>query len=243
MASGGDGGEEFGYRPINGVAAASAPLSLLGFVALLNSSLVVVPLFALALAGYGLYAIARSDGRQAGRLAALFALVASLFFAAAAPTQSVVYAWKMQATGRRLADRWFELMQQGKTLEAYQMRLEPGDRAKSLDPQAVQTRYQEAPDDLAGHDRLMGEGVYKRVVELGEDATIRFHQPLDMRSASLNEEVALEYEMRYTENGNEQVRYLQVPAKRWLRIAPDETAGRWQVGLYLREFREPGAEF
>lgn len=244
MATGGEGFEDSAYRPINGVAIAAAVTSLFGFVALLGPAFLIVPMFTFALACYALYSVSRRQGVQSGRGAALFGLAVSVFFATAGPTRDIVYVEKLRAEGKTVADRWLEMLRQGKVKAAMQVRRDPGDRADSLEATDLGTYYATNVEAEAADERIISEDPFKTILELGDQVQFKFLKSLGVASAKYNEQAEFEYEMRFERDGEEVVWYVHPIAKRWLRVEPDGVAGSWQIAPsfnYTLRPKEPDA--
>lgn len=118
MTEAGPAGELAGYRPVSGLAVAALVAGCGSALVLFTSLAAMLPLVALVLAVVALRDLARSEGRRAGRGAALVGLALALGFAAQAAGEFLVTRWIGGRRAAATAAAWIDLVREAKTADA-----------------------------------------------------------------------------------------------------------------------------
>ena len=127
--------DEADYRPVSPLAVAALAAGLVSSLALLSRTAWVVPIVGVGLAAAALADIRRSDGRKAGRLAALAGLALSLGCGTQAVTAAVVSRWISGGRAAAAATLWIDAVREGRL----------GDAMRVCVPQALPTPDPDAP--------------------------------------------------------------------------------------------------
>lgn len=142
------------YRPLNKLALASAVLGVLSGLALLHPFLICLAAFGFATGLLAVRQLSIPDSPRTGATLARVGIFLSLLFGFGVGTKELTRQRATIEQARECAERWFELVRQGKLREAHQLTLHPPLRAvagTSLDVvYAPRTRPRRRPDPSEG---------------------------------------------------------------------------------------------
>ena len=127
--------DEADYRPVSPLAVSALAAGLFSTLALLSHTSWVVPILGVGLAAAALADIRRSEGRKAGRLAALAGLALALGCGTQAVTAALVSRWISSGRAVAAATLWIDAVREGRL----------GDAMRVCVPQALPTPDPDAP--------------------------------------------------------------------------------------------------
>lgn len=110
-----------GYRPVSSLAVAALVAGCGSALVLFTSLAAMLPLVAIAMAVAALADLRRSDGRRAGRLAALAGLALAVGFTTQAVAGAAVERWIAARRAAAAAEAWIEAVCKGEFNEAIGM--------------------------------------------------------------------------------------------------------------------------
>ncbi|MGA2034773.1 MAG: hypothetical protein ABSG68_21195 [Thermoguttaceae bacterium] len=166
--------EAHGYRALSGLAVGALLFALLSPAAMISPILWALPATALVLAAWALRRIAKSERALAGRNFALWALVPALVFAAAAPTETLVYRCLIHRQARQVAGLWFEALANGEPQKAHQLVLDP--RSRETREDKLWEFYREGPHWRRELQNYAADPLVRTLLALGHNARSRFYQ-------------------------------------------------------------------
>jgi hypothetical protein len=151
--------EELGSDiPVNRTAVVAFVLGIGSIIAMVHLALYLVPVAGFFLALLGLLQIRRAEGKQSGKSLAIIGLFCSVLFVSWSIAREVSRNRYIYGHAREYAEKWLELFQQQKFLEAHQLtmlearRLERGGSLEKhygrvRDPEAMKKKKDEPPPD------------------------------------------------------------------------------------------------
>ena len=116
------------YKKLSFAAAAAFFMGLASALALIHPTMWVVPVFAAALAAFGIRATFVGDPPLAGRTLAVIGLALSMCFAGWAPTRHVARKMALENQARQFGEHWFETLQSQQLKELHQLHRGPHER-------------------------------------------------------------------------------------------------------------------
>jgi hypothetical protein len=158
------------YHSVSAMAIVSLVIGLLSPLAFVHPLLWTLPIVGVALAGAAVVRIDRSEGVLVGRKAAIAGLAMSLVFGLGAVTQSATRRLWLSYRAEQVAERFLELLREGKTYEAHQLwtrpqyRFLPGSDYKAL--------YAENPAANEDYQQFLKREVISDLLALGQRAEI-----------------------------------------------------------------------
>ena len=151
------------YRPVNRVAVAALLAGLAAPLALVHPMLWCVPVAGAVLAVVALVSIRRSDVPTIGRKGAIFGLVLSLVFLAAAPTRYFTYDYWLGYRADLLAQHWFDLIRTHQPQKAYGLMFHT--IPKHLDEPPTPGVPEQSP-----YEKFLAEAPVAKLIQLGNQA-------------------------------------------------------------------------
>jgi len=200
------------YRPLSGLAVGGFILGCLSVVAIFSSLLWGIAILAVVLNLAALRHVALRARKGHGLARAGLAL-SVLFFTAA-----LSYSWcqeeLIRRQAQRIADLWLEAMLSGNLPLAHQLTLPPAGRESEPDRETLAEIYRSRPTLAADLQTYAERPRIKKLAELAQanaSARPRFAQHVQ---DLYREEVMFEYELRYEEDGKENVYSLPLSVQR-----------------------------
>lgn len=212
------------YRPLCVTAAIGLVLGLFSFLALLHPVMWFWPLVTVAVNGYALYSLSRSD-RLVGRKAAVWGLFLALLFGVAAPLRIGAYHWMATQEAGRFGREWFQALLEGNVYKSHQMTSMPGDR-KPLDDQ-LPALYEQSNDLRTQLDGYLKTPVISTLRAVGPRATVRHYQTEAAQTDGRSDLVEDVYAVTYDEQGSQKTFFVKLSL--WRNLQKDAGPRIWRV--------------
>jgi hypothetical protein len=213
------------YRSVSRAAVAAAGLGLASSVVLVTPLLALVPIAAVGAAMVALRSIRSSGGQLVGRVPAVAGLCIAVMFLGWSVTQHFGRQLTLENNARRVVERWFLLLGEGKVQQAYQFRLHSSERILSPEAQSEYfEKNQEAARNLQGFASQAG---IKELIAAGQRAGIRFDAVTSAHRDGFSDSLVLKYTLdRSFEQGG--------PLPMWVHVTRrvDERSKKsdWEIG-------------
>jgi hypothetical protein len=212
------------YRAVSGLAVASLLVALAAPAAMLGTPLWLLPPLGMLLAGLALRQIARRAPTLVGRKAALAALLLSLVFAVAAPTQWFCYRQLLRREARQFAAIWFDALRRGEPHKAHQLTVVPRYR-QPLDDRLLDT-YRKGIRSQEKLKAMVEQPWVRKLLDLGPQAQVRYYGSADQEQQDDRDSVELIYAVSYEERGEPKTFFIDMLL--W-RVAAEGYHANWQV--------------
>jgi hypothetical protein len=190
-----------------------------------SAYLLAVPFAGAVLAAASLRRIRASGDELSGRRLAMAGLMFCCFFGAWAIAQDVGRRWVISEQARQFSDGWLQLMVEGKSLEAYQWKLDPNDRGAAAP--ALEQQYEGGPEEAR---RSYLASLPFRADDQGSALReFRFLRNESVTEMDTGEDVVIHrYEIVHEKNGKAVVETVLMNVRR----IPDSSAAAvyWQLG-------------
>ena len=225
-----DDAEAARYQALSSLAVVGLVLGMLGFAALFEPWLWVVPLLGLLTSGLALRRIARDAPALSGRRTALAGLVLSVLFSAAVPANWLVYRWLVRCEAQRFAACWFEFLADGQPQKAHQLTQHPAYR-QPLDERLADW-YQRRRGRLDQLQWYVAASPSEprwpvhTLLTLGNKARVRYHQTTDQTRAGRRDLLCQVYAVTYEKDGREKSFFVELHLERW---QLDSSRANWQI--------------
>jgi hypothetical protein len=158
------------YHSVSALAGVALVLGVLSPLAFAHELLWSVPIAGVALAIVALVQIDRSGGSLIGRKGAVIGLVLALFCGLGAMTQDATRRLWLTHRATQVAERFVQLMSEGKNVAAYQLWARPQFRAPASVP--FEKFYSENPEAAKDYKSFQTHEIIKDLVALGARAEI-----------------------------------------------------------------------
>jgi hypothetical protein len=223
------------YRALSGLAVAALCFGALSAAAFLTPVLWLLPPLGAALSGLALWRIARNAPALTGRWLALAGLALAVLFAAAAPTDWLLYNPLLRREARQFAQRWFDALAEGQPQKAHQLHLHPRDRSRSDDDGwEFYRRNLRWRKDLV---KLTDQPLVRTLLDKGPKARARFYATGQQEQEPERLWLQLIYAVTYDEDRAQQSFFVSM----WLhRVALDNGKSAWIVYRADGGFRPEG---
>ncbi len=212
------------YQSVCPSAIAACILAALCPLAFFHPLLWTLPVCTLAVVVWAAIAISRQPKELLGRRAVQIALLTAVFFGTAAVTEWFGYRSMIQNEGRQFVDSWFDLMKQGRPLEAYQLQSHPLNRR--LPGRGLEAQYSVGGKSREEFDAFMEREVPKTLSDPDLHADYQFKRVVGFTDNPYREVVSLEYELSWdTFNGRKtqlvliiasRLKLIDVPLAGWM---------------------------
>jgi hypothetical protein len=199
------------YRAVTGQAVVGLVFGLLSLLAPVDPLLWSFPAAGVFFSAWALRRI-RTDPATMGRKMAVAGLVLSLLFGTAAPTEWLVYRWKIRSEARLFVDPWFRFLTQDEPHKAHQLTLLPTLR-RPLDStlSAHYRNHEKARGELEGYVKIP---LVRTLLAMGPKARVRFYTTLGQTHEGNDDAVELLYAVTYDEGGQKKSFLVSVQAIR-----------------------------
>jgi len=162
------------YRAISSLAMIALLAGLLSPLAMLATSLWLVPLTAVVIAGLALWRIASRAPELIGRPAALVGLMLGVAFLIASPVDDIVYRYCLRRQAREFAGMWIDAIRHKELYKAHHLTVDPKHRLP------LESKLADFYDQNETWHRSLNtfrnEATIRTLYRLGEDANIRFYE-------------------------------------------------------------------
>jgi hypothetical protein len=215
------------YRGVSVTAVIALTLGVASVLALVHPLLWAVPPIAIVVAVVAIRTIDAPDSNLTGRNLALTGLAIALVFGLWAPTRILTRQAKLFSQARSFADEWFELVRTGKLHEAHQLSLSPIERQKP--GTSIEAAYGASAElKKMNKDFWSSSPVVRQLADLGEQATYEYvgGEGVSPREF-VTEHIALNYRVRYNENGQERILPIRIGLDR--NSTGEKTRYTWRV--------------
>jgi len=221
------------YSTVSLWAVVSLSLGLASALVLVHPLLAFIPALAVATSLAALRQIEHYKPAYVGRRAALAGLALAVFFVAAFLSRWVVE-YRVAATqARRFGARVVELLATGNPMEAHQLTLGAASRMAPDESMLELYRADRAMSD--GLRSFTEEPVVRVLLELGEQARVRFYAT-DMVQASGDDAIVSQiFAVTYEENGERKTFFVRLLLARERR--PGESQPHWKLIKVLGDVR------
>jgi hypothetical protein len=187
------------YRSLAGQAVVGLIFGLLAPLAIVDPMLWAVPALGVFFSWWALRRIRKAEPEIVGRKMALFGLMFSLLFLAAAPGNWLVYRRLLSDEARQFSALWLQYIAQDEPQKAFQLTIAPENRLPLDDKLGVYYR-----DNSAAREQLekyVELSPVKTLLALGPRAQMRFDQTAVQGKDSQNDFVSQWYDVSYEEDG------------------------------------------
>jgi hypothetical protein len=223
------------YRTISALAVVGLILSLFSPLALGRGLLIIVPVVAGAVCAIALIRIGRSEGRLAGRKAAVIGLCLAFFFAAAVPAQYLTLQKALHARAEPVARAWLQALQQRQPHVAHQL-TKPDLTRRTLSGNlwGYYRGDQTARREL---EAFVEEEAVRFLLTLGGETEIHFYEPGQITPlSSTTRLVTQRYAVTYEDpNAGRTTFFIAVSVER--RDPTDRLGEQWRVADYSADVR------
>ncbi|MEX2141324.1 MAG: DUF4190 domain-containing protein [Pirellulales bacterium] len=178
------------YHSISALAVVALVLGLLSPLAFVHPLLWALPITGIALAWAAIARIDRSEGALIGRKAAILGLAVALLCGLGAVTKATTRPLWLAYRAERVAERFLELLRQGKTYEAHQLWTRP--QFRLLPGSDYQALYAENPAAAKDYEEFLKREVTSDLVALGEQAEV-VHQRTALTASDSDRDYLMVY--------------------------------------------------
>jgi hypothetical protein len=199
------------YRALSAQAVVGLIFGLLAPLALVDPLLWWIPLVGVVLSGLAVRRIKRDDSLTGGRMAAT-GLALSLMFAAAAPTDYLLYRRIVRNEARQVSDLWFQFLRQDEPQKAHQLTLAPA--VRQLLDHRLWAFYRNDPklrQSLEGYVKIP---TIRTLLALGPKAQVRFFDTVGQTRQDDDDVVDQLYAVTYEEEGERKSFFVAMQAVR-----------------------------
>lgn len=220
------------YKAVSGLAVTALIAGLLAPLALVLSVAQVIPPTGIVLSALALWQIFRKAPALIGRKAAMFGLVSSVLFAAAVPSQQIVYRCLMYSEARQFTALWFDMLRRNQPYMAYALRESPAYR---------QTLTEESRGDFSDprereeFDNWLARPAIKSLLILADRAQVRLYENQRYFTEHDRDAVDQVYAVTYQEDGQKKSFFVRLSLRR-SQLA-DSNQHDWYVANIDSEFR------
>jgi hypothetical protein len=158
------------YHSVSSVAVVALVVGVLSPLAFAHVLLWSLPLVGVAVSLAALVQIDRSDGVLIGRKAAVVGLVLSLIAGLGAIVHVTTRSSWLESRAELVADRFLELLRDGKTYEAHQLWTQP--QIRFPDDSDLRALYAETPEATRGYEAFLKTAVVKEILGLKDRAQL-----------------------------------------------------------------------
>ncbi len=212
------------YRPLAGQAVAALLFAIVAPLAFFDPLAWTLPVLSITFGIWALRRIRKQDGALSGRGLALISLIVSLLLAFAAPTDWLVYRWKMRGEAREFSTQWFRCIAQEEPQTAFQLTLPPQLRAPK--DQALWSFYRNSPRLRQQLESYVKGPLIRTLLALGPKSQVRFYQTASQSGGLDDHAVEQWYAITYEEDGEKKSFLVALQMERT--ILADGSAA-WQI--------------
>jgi hypothetical protein len=217
------------HRPVSRLAVASMLLGLVSAAAIANPLAWCVPIVGVTLAIAALRTLSTENSMVLGRKAALAGLVMALLFGSCGMTRYFARQQWLYRQARPLAQRWIELVREGRLYEAHQLHSPQRDR---ISPGGdLDDFYQGEDGAQSSLEVFFEQPPLSEIVRIGRRGQLRFEGDEDIDFAreggAKSEIVILRYAIDYEEDGKPQTLSFLVSVAR--KYDAEHREARWNV--------------
>jgi hypothetical protein len=224
------------YQRLAGHAVVGLIFGLLAPLALVDPLLWGIPVLGAILSVCALRHIRKNAPALTGRKLAIVGLTLSLLFAAAAPTDWLVYRRLLRDEAQQFSTLWFRLLTQDEPQKAFQLTLPPPMR-HPLDDQ-LWDFYRNDDRQRKGLESYVKDPLVRTLLALGPKAQVRFYDTVDQICDSDEGDVVIQcYAVTYEEEGEKKSFFVTV---NMLRRKFDTGEIGWRMGQTLGGVRPEG---
>ncbi len=186
------------YRAFTGQAAVGLIFALLSPLALIDPLLWSMPALGLFFSLWALRRIKKNAPAMTGRGLALAGLTIALLFAVAAPTEWLVYRWRIRHEARQFSELWFQYLVHDEPQKAHQLTLPPLVRQPFDQLWAF---YRNNPRPRQGLEGYVKSPLVRTLLALGPRAQVRFYDTADQKRLLDEDYVEQLYAVTYEDRG------------------------------------------
>jgi hypothetical protein len=216
-------GELAAYRALSGRAVLGLVCGLLAPLAMVDSLLWILPALGVLLSGSAIRRIKKSDAALTGRRMATAGLILSLVFAAAAPTNWLVYRRMVRNEARQFSALWFQFLTHRQPQKAFQLTVAPP--VRQLLDHRLWAFYRTDTRQRQQLENYVKTPLIHTLLTLGPRAEARFYQTTGQTRENNNDEVEQVFAVIYEEEGEKKSFFVAVRAMRQ-KMATGEAAWR-----------------
>jgi hypothetical protein len=158
------------YHSVSVLAILALVVGLLSPLAFAHELLWALPLAGIALSVAAILRIDRSDGLLGGRAAAVMGLALSLFCGAGAITQAATRRLWLAYRAERMAERFVELLREGKSREAHQLWARP--QLRLLPGSDLEELYKANSGAVKDYEGFLEREVIRDLLSLTDEAEV-----------------------------------------------------------------------
>jgi sulfite reductase alpha subunit-like flavoprotein len=126
-------------------------------------------------------------------------LTLSMLIAAAAPSDWLVYRWKVRAEARKFADSWFQFLIHDEPQKAHQLTVWPASRQSLND--SLWAYYRNSEKYRRELENYVKVPLVRTLLAMGPKARPRFYSIASQSHDGDNDQVELQYAVTYEEEG------------------------------------------
>ncbi|MBN1394520.1 MAG: hypothetical protein JW959_05820 [Pirellulales bacterium] len=215
------------YRAVPGQAVAGLIFGLLSPLALLDPLFWIVPALGAFFSCWAVRRIKGDAASLAGRGLATAGLAVSLLFAAAAPTEWLVYRGWMRGEARQCAELWFRCIRDEAPHKAHQLAVPPRQRQPFDD--RLWDFYRNNPRSREALKGYTSNPAVRALLALGPRANTRFYDTTEQVRADDLDLVEQLYAVTYDEEGERKSFFVSVRVAR--PKTPGEKTGWFVLGV------------
>jgi len=223
------------YRALSGSALIGLILGLLSCVAVIDPWLAAVPIVGIFCSVSALWRISRNTPVLVGRTVARIGLGLSIFFLIAPPAHRYVHRRLIRDEARQFAAAWFDMLADGEPHKADQLTLDPQYR-QPLDDR-LWAFYGEGPHWRTRLEEYVAEPAVRALIELGDDARVRYYETSGQRYHGGREQVIQTYAVTYDDSEGKKTFFVELQLHRH-RLESGQA--NWQIVRLNRDFRPAG---
>jgi hypothetical protein len=200
------------YRSLAGQAVVALIFGLLAPAALIDPLLWLIPAVGVIMGWWALRCIRRGEPEVVGRKMALFGLMFSLLFLAAAPADWVAYRWLLRDEAQKFAGLWFQYIMQDEPEKALQLTVEYRKRLPFDDKLAA--HYRKNTNAKEQFDKYVETPTIKMLRDLGPKAQVHYSHTSLQGKEGANDVVVQQYDVSYEEDGEKKSFWVSVSMQR-----------------------------
>lgn len=186
-----------GYRPISGLAVGGVVLGLLSPLAFQSPFLWCLPLAGIIVNALALRRIAEHEPELIGKNLARVGLVFSILCLVAPPTRAGVFGWQLKREGQAFIQQWFDYLRDRQPHKAHQLTVDTRDRRPFDDK--LWDVYRKEEYLHVELERYVHHDVVRDLLQLGDQAVIRYVEARDVVASKQSEGISLVYAVTYGE--------------------------------------------
>jgi hypothetical protein len=219
--------EQRAYQSVSRFAVLAALLGIGSSVAFLDRLLWLVPVMGALLSWVALRKIANAEGALIGRKLALVGLALSILFGAAAPTRWIIYQRSMFHSADQTAKKWFDALAHNEPARAHQLRLRAHRRLGDDDAESLWAFYRNDKMSRGQLRAYVALPSVRALLELGEDAEVRYVRCNRLDVTRYNELASLTYAVTYDSSGEKRTFFVRLNFERQRLI--DDGVEPWRL--------------